>query len=54
MIGDSKVVVECLCGHGDDGRHTVVTFHGMRIVGCPYCPSREMYLVDPCYFRAPS
>lgn len=51
MIGESRLVVECVCGHGDDGAHTVVVFAGFRIIGCPDCPSGEMYLVAPRYLR---
>ena len=52
MISDSKLVVECVCGHGDDGLHTVVAILGMRIVGCPDCPNGKTYLLTPHYLRA--
>lgn len=51
-MGDSPLVVNCVCGHGDDGLHILTVFSGFRIIGCPECPSGEMYLVAPRYLRA--
>lgn len=48
MIGDSKTV-DCLCGHGDDGKHAVMDFMSLRYVGCPYAPPNAAYLVDREY-----
>lgn len=49
MIGDSKTIVGCICGHGDDGRHTIGEFLNIRVVGCPYAPPDAAYLINPHY-----
>lgn len=44
MIGSVRLVVECVCGHGDDGKHTVAEVFGMPIIGCPYCPPQQLFI----------
>lgn len=48
MIGDSQMVVQCLCGYGDDGRHVVTDLLGMRCIMCPRCPPGQMYIFGGC------
>lgn len=46
---EAPPAIVCLCGHGDDGKHTLMEDQGGGLILCPSCPSGMMFGFNPAY-----
>lgn len=53
MTADGVVGIVCVCGHGDDGRHTAATVFGVTVIGCPAVPPERAWRVEVAVLGAP-